>query len=73
MVIYGFRIKESLDIVSKIIIELLEISFSQPGSGKVFAAVPKIVYPMELVKESKYKLALIEAINAIKFVVMFIK
>ncbi|RKF54548.1 hypothetical protein OnM2_096044, partial [Erysiphe neolycopersici] len=63
---YGSRIKEPLDIASDAIVELGEhipqrLAASEPA------------YPVEPVNDSKYKPALIEAIDAIKFAAMVMK
>ncbi|RKF53206.1 hypothetical protein OnM2_107028, partial [Erysiphe neolycopersici] len=63
---YGARIKEPLDIASDAIVELIE-EIPQRRA----ASVP--VYPIEPADNSKYKPALMEAIDAIKFAAMFMK
>ncbi|POS82631.1 hypothetical protein EPUL_004731, partial [Erysiphe pulchra] len=65
-IMYGARIKEPLDIASDAIVELIE-EIPQRRA----ASVP--VYPIEPANNSKYKPALIEAIDAIKFAAIFMK
>ncbi|RKF60445.1 Transposon Ty3-G Gag-Pol polyprotein [Golovinomyces cichoracearum] len=69
MVMYGARIKEPLDIASDAIVELLDV----PRQPALPREVAEPVYPVKPANDCKYKPALIEAIDAIKFASMFMK
>lgn len=66
---YGTRIKKPLDIAADAIVELTFES-QQPSRRQ---AVSEPIYPIEPANDGKYKPALIEAIDAIKFASIFMK